>query len=133
VGACRAETPNFVFWQEQLVRTKFGGNKLDVSPQGRSHIHFKKSGDHISWNGVSTAVHNIIIGGMWIDHFGKTVIENHTTKETVRLHMHQCGWFGKNRYHCDATVLNANKKPTGFKLAGNWNDELRSADGSVLW
>mmetsp|Transcript_8675 Transcript_8675/g.26929 ORF Transcript_8675/g.26929 Transcript_8675/m.26929 type:complete len:793 (+) Transcript_8675:184-2562(+) len=133
VGACRAETPDFVFWQEQLVRTKFGGNKLDVSPQGRSHVLFKKTQEHVSWNGISTAVHNIIIGGMWIDHFGKTVIENHTTKETSHLHMHQCGWFGKNRYRCDAVVYGANKKPTGLSLEGLWNEQLQKPDGTVVW
>jgi hypothetical protein len=45
VGACRMESPNFIFWQEQGLKTKFGGNSLGCESVGALNVRLKKSGD----------------------------------------------------------------------------------------
>lgn len=45
---------------------------LYVSP-GSIHCIFEKSNNHYSWKKVTTTVHNIIVGKLWIDQVENTV------------------------------------------------------------
>eukprot|EP00975_Prorocentrum_lima_P052705 11045472-Prorocentrum_lima.AAC.1 len=41
-----------------------------VLPEGVSHLRLKAWGDHFSWTKVTTCIHNVVVGKMWIDNYG---------------------------------------------------------------
>mmetsp|Transcript_5517 Transcript_5517/g.8428 ORF Transcript_5517/g.8428 Transcript_5517/m.8428 type:complete len:758 (+) Transcript_5517:489-2762(+) len=133
IGACQLENENFLFYQDQAVKTKFGGNNLDVTPTGQSHVVLKKSNNHFTWRGVRTVVYNIIIGSMWVDHFGDTEVVSLSGGEKAKLKMNKCGWFSKGRYEVKATLYDANGKEQN-QLVGMWNAQLTEKKGGrVVW
>lgn len=79
VGASFLDSDQYEFWQEQGLKTKFTGNSLACESVGRMNVKLKKSGHIFSWEGIKTVVHNVILGSLWVDHYGDTEIKNHTT------------------------------------------------------
>lgn len=51
----------------------------------RLFMLFSLSSHFFSFSLLSTCAHNVIIGGMWVDHFGTLEIVNHTTGTCLRL------------------------------------------------
>ena len=52
---------------------------------GVAYVHFTKTGDYYSWRKVETYVNNIVVGKLWIDHYGRTTITNHKNKDYCEL------------------------------------------------
>ncbi|XP_023716745.1 oxysterol-binding protein 1 isoform X7 [Cryptotermes secundus] len=71
-------------WQEFTMASKFRGKYLQVIPLGMAHLEFS-SGDHYTWRKVTTTVHNIIVGKLWVDQHGDMDIVNH--KDGVKCHL----------------------------------------------
>lgn len=57
-------------WQEFTMTSKFRGKYLQVIPMGTAHVEFNSTGNRYSWRKVTTTVHNIIVGKLWVDHHG---------------------------------------------------------------
>lgn len=57
-------------WQEFTMTSKFRGKYLQVIPMGTAHVEFISTGNRYSWRKVTTTVHNIIVGKLWVDHHG---------------------------------------------------------------
>lgn len=57
-------------WQEFTMTSKFRGKYLQVIPMGMAHVEFLPSGNRYSWRKVTTTVHNIIVGKLWVDQHG---------------------------------------------------------------
>uniref|UniRef100_A0A669QZB9 Oxysterol-binding protein n=1 Tax=Phasianus colchicus TaxID=9054 RepID=A0A669QZB9_PHACC len=53
--------------QEIKITSKFRGKYLSIMPLGTIHCVFHASGNHYTWKKVTTTVHNIIVGKLWID------------------------------------------------------------------
>lgn len=85
VGASYLEGDNYEFWQEQGLKTKFTGNSLACESVGRMNVKLKKTGHMYSWEGIKTVVHNVIIGSIWIDHYGDTEIKNYSTGTSIKI------------------------------------------------
>jgi hypothetical protein len=56
----------------------------------------------------STSAHNIIIGGMWVDHYGTLEVINHTTKDKCVLKATRSGWLGAGRFEVQGEVVDGN-------------------------
>jgi hypothetical protein len=63
------------------VKSTFWGKCLVVTPLGYCHVILKKTGEHFSWKKVTTSVNNIIVGTLWIDHYGDLRVTNHSTND----------------------------------------------------
>ncbi|KAJ9599602.1 hypothetical protein L9F63_009919, partial [Diploptera punctata] len=72
-------------WQEFTMASKFRGKYLQVIPLGTAHLEFVSSGNHYTWRKVTTTVHNIIVGKLWVDQHGDMDIVNH--KDGVKCHL----------------------------------------------
>jgi len=66
-SAMHVEHKDWIFWQEFTPTSKFRGKYLQVIPHGTAHLKFNKTGYHYTWKKVTTTVHNIIVGKLWID------------------------------------------------------------------
>lgn len=79
ICAMHCEADGWVYWQECSFSSKFRGKYLEVIPTGLSHLVLKRSGDHFTWTKISTVVHNIIVGKLWVDQDGTLDITSHRT------------------------------------------------------
>ncbi|KAM9625439.1 oxysterol-binding protein 2 isoform 3-T3 [Morphnus guianensis] len=57
----------WTLWQEITIASKFRGKYLSIMPLGAIHLEFHSSGNHYVWRKVTSTVHNIIVGKLWID------------------------------------------------------------------
>jgi len=64
------------FWQNCCPTTNFLGNSIDLITHGHSHILFEDNNDHFFYTNPQTRIHNIILGTMWIEHYGELRIRN---------------------------------------------------------
>lgn len=67
---CEGKYGKWSCWQEFTMSTKFRGKYLQVIPLGNAYVEFHKSGNRYGWRKVTTTVHNIIVGKLWVDHHG---------------------------------------------------------------
>jgi len=110
IGASHAESDHFNYFQHYSVKTRFGGNSIPVEELGMHHVILKKFNDVFEWPGLKTVVHNVIIGRLWIDHFGELELVNQTTGDRATLEFKECGWFGKNRWEVSGNIYDAEGK-----------------------
>ncbi|KAI9098624.1 Oxysterol-binding protein-domain-containing protein [Phlyctochytrium arcticum] len=113
ISACYCESPDYTFWTEVNVTSKFWGKSMEIHPQGMCHVKLPvptpgatasddttpvQEFEHYSWKKVTTNVNNIIVGKLWIDHYGDMVVRNYRTGEeciiTFKPKNAGGGWFG---------------------------------------
>ncbi|KAF9107967.1 hypothetical protein BGX27_008533 [Mortierella sp. AM989] len=143
ISACFCESPNYNFYAEVDVKSKFWGKSFEVLPKGTSHVELKvpkvfaegseeiltdpddehKFIEHYSWTKVTTCVQNLIVGTPWIDNYGDMIITNHRSGETCKLTFKARGWRGKDAYEIRGFAMDAKGKEV-WEVAGRWNDRL---------
>jgi len=123
IGACHGENNNWKFWQSQCLKSKFGGNSLDCTCIGTNNVFLKKTQEHFKWEAVKTSVHNIIVGKVWLDHYGDLVVTNKNTGEQAIIHFKQCGWFSKGWHELEGDVFDSKNNPC-ISVVGKWNEAI---------
>jgi len=123
ISALHAENDDFILRQNVLVEAKFLGNSLDLRPQGRTYIHFKKSNDIIFFKSPNMRIRNIIIGGMWIEHYGKMIFQNIRTGDSCTIKFKKSGLFEGTRYDVSGNIVNSEGEKK-IRLNGFWNKVL---------
>nr|CAG8594925.1 4208_t:CDS:2 [Entrophospora candida] len=147
ISACYCESPNYDFFSEVDVKSKFWGKSFEALPQGISHARLKvlkecfptytnKSAEdfpangnpkafseHYSWKKVTTSVNNLMIGKPWIDHYGNMTITNHLTGDQCILTFKARGWRGKDAFEIRGVVKDKDDKEI-WEIAGRWNERL---------
>jgi len=108
---------------EMELKTKFKGNSTDVIVLGRNSFDVPKYGDHFTWGHFETSAYNVIIGGMWVDHYGEIEVKNEKTGDSCVLKLKKAGWLGSGRWEVQGEVKNAEGK-TRVLLSGKWNDNI---------
>ncbi len=127
IGAAWAESPNWTYWGESNVRSKFYGKSFDVAHLGTWFLKIRpKSGgkeDYYTWKKVTSSVIGIITGNPTVDHYGTMEITNHTTGEVALLDMKPRGWKASSAYHVNGKVMDADGN-VRFSMGGRWNSKL---------
>ncbi|KAL3895988.1 MAG: hypothetical protein SGCHY_004363 [Lobulomycetales sp.] len=151
ISACHCESTDYKFWTEVNVKSKFWGKSLEVHPMGVSHVALSVGDgmEHYSWKKVTTSVNNLIVGTLWIDHFGDMVIRNWRTGEeaTLTFKPKSTGsWFGwgsgaktpkageedlNSGGHIVGKVCDAAGK-IRFEIKGKWDSDLRAYNVSPV-
>ena len=62
-----------------------------------AHLLFKNSGNHYTWRKVTTTVHNIIVGKLWVDHHGEMDIVNHKNGDKCHLKYYAYSYFSSEK------------------------------------
>jgi hypothetical protein len=97
---------------------------LNVHPEGKNHLILKEFGDHFIWEKPYTNVHNIIVGKIYVEHYGKVEILNDRTGDKAILDFKKRGWFDRSSNDVTGEVLDSFgvKK---WKLEGKWNKGMK--------
>ncbi|XP_050666644.1 oxysterol-binding protein 1 isoform X2 [Leptidea sinapis] len=128
-------------WQEFTMTSKFRGKYLQVIPLGGAYAHFVHSGNKYTWRKVTTTVHNVIVGKLWVDHHGDMEIVGEAGPAAgyvAHLKYIPYGYFSKDTQRKVTGVI---KDPNGvprYVLQGYWDRSVEvapvtsaSADNSV--
>eukprot|EP01103_Thecamoeba_quadrilineata_P019817 TRINITY_DN8208_c0_g1_i1.p1 TRINITY_DN8208_c0_g1~~TRINITY_DN8208_c0_g1_i1.p1 ORF type:complete len:670 (-),score=130.01 TRINITY_DN8208_c0_g1_i1:129-2138(-) len=133
--AVHAESEHYTFWTDVIIKNKFWGNSLEVTPQGLLNLWFKDGNDHFVWNKVTTLVSNLFFGSPVLEHFGTMDIINKTTGDKCVIEFQKdsgSSWFGGNKGSKNVirgVVKNKNNQ-TIYQLNGWWNKELLVTNSS---
>uniref|UniRef100_A0A8C5EII4 Oxysterol-binding protein n=1 Tax=Gouania willdenowi TaxID=441366 RepID=A0A8C5EII4_GOUWI len=117
----------WTLWQEITIASKFRGKYLSIMPLGAIHLQFHSSGNHYVWRKVTSTVHNIIVGKLWIDQSGDIEIANHRTKETCQLKFSPYSYFSRDVPRKVTGVVADSNGQAHYILSGTWDDKMESA------
>ncbi|XP_061115990.1 oxysterol-binding protein 2 isoform X2 [Conger conger] len=117
----------WTLWQEITIASKFRGKYLSIMPLGAIHLQFHSSGNHYVWRKVTSTVHNIIVGKLWIDQSGDIDIVNHRTKETCQLKFSPYSYFSRDVPRKVTGVVTDGDRQAHYILSGTWDDKIESA------
>ncbi len=141
VSACYCDSPDYAFWTEVYVKSKFWGKSLELQPLGNCHVRLpvygnpKVTSEHFSWKKVTTCVNNLILGTLAIEHYGDMIITNHRTQETCIITFKPKdvgGWFiaSKEPTTLGGDIIGQVKDGKGvlkFELRGRWDEYLMAS------
>ncbi|KAI6235702.1 Oxysterol-binding protein [Aphelenchoides besseyi] len=122
-----AEGRKWIMYQDFTMTSRFRGKYLSVTPTGFTHIKFKNSGNHYTYRKITTTVHNIIVGKLWIDNHGETMIENHTTGDKCQLKFHAYSYFSSDKGHKVNGVVKDKKGVARRAVQGQWDKSIEMA------
>lgn len=123
IGACHAEADGWQFYQSQRLTTKFAGNRLDCQALGTNNVILPRFDERFKWEAVKTSVHNVVVGKVWMDHYGELTIRNLKTGDKAVIQFKQCGWFGKNWHEIEGQLYDSKGNPC-LNLWGKWNESV---------
>ena len=133
VAAMYAESANFgpnsgwSYWIEYSLTSKFRGKYMNVNPLGRVHVKFNATGHHYSWHKVTTTVHNIIVGKLWVDQSGDAEIVNHKTGDYCKHKYFAYSYFSRDTPRkVSGIIMDKNDKPY-YVVSGTWDSHMDCA------
>ena len=138
-----SEVPAYEFYGNIATRNKFTGSTMDVYPTGTHHIKLPNHGDHYTYTKITSCLHNIIVGSLWLEHHGTLEIKNEATGDVARLKFKPKGWGIFNKEEDDnvvGTITDKSNKVVMY-LAGKWEQSIslyfgkpdKTPPGRVLW
>ncbi|XP_054717712.1 oxysterol-binding protein 1-like [Uloborus diversus] len=125
--AQHCEGRGWVCWQEFTMSSKFRGKYLQIVPLGIAHLIFPASGHHYTWRKVTTFVHNIIVGKLWVDHHGEMEIVNHHTEDKCHLRFIPYSYFSREVPRKVTGVVTDPEGSAKFVLQGTWDHKMEVA------
>ncbi|TWU75151.1 hypothetical protein ED733_003524 [Metarhizium rileyi] len=127
VGAAWAESPNWDYWGESAVKSKFYGKSFDINPLGTWFLKLRPTAggkeELYTWKKVTSSVIGIITGNPTVDNYGPMEIKNWTTGEVAILDFKARGWKASSAYQISGKVLDADGH-VRVSLGGRWNSKL---------
>ncbi|XP_067915941.1 oxysterol-binding protein 1-like [Heterodontus francisci] len=110
--------------QEIAIASKFRGKYLSIMPLGSIHCTFHQSGNHYTWKKVTTTVHNIIVGKLWIDQSGEIDIINKKTGDKCHLKFAPYSYFSRDVARKVTGVVTDGTGKAHFILSGTWDEKM---------
>ncbi|XP_078681387.1 oxysterol-binding protein 1-like isoform X2 [Branchiostoma floridae x Branchiostoma belcheri] len=114
-------------WQEFTMTSKFRGKYLNIIPQGIAHLKFTATGNHYTWRKVTSIVHNIIVGKLWIDQSGEMDIVNHKTGDKCHLVYTPYSYFSRETPRKVTGVVTDKEGQAHYVLSGTWDKKIEYA------
>ncbi|KAM8879234.1 oxysterol-binding protein 1-like isoform 3-T5 [Spinachia spinachia] len=110
--------------QEITLASKFRGKYLSIMPLGSIQCLFDKSDNHYSWKKVTTTVHNIIVGKLWIDQSGEIDVVNHKTGDRCHLKFAPYSYFSRDVPRKVTGVVTDKEGKAHYVLSGTWDEKM---------
>uniref|UniRef100_V5G398 Oxysterol-binding protein 1 n=1 Tax=Anoplophora glabripennis TaxID=217634 RepID=V5G398_ANOGL len=116
-------------WQEFTMTSKFRGKYLQVIPLGIAHVEFVGSGNKYSWRKVTTTVHNIIVGKLWVDQHGDMEIIGKGSALGIKCHLKYIpySYFTRDTQRRVKGVVMDASGSVKWIITGTWDDQVEIA------
>eukprot|EP00128_Syssomonas_multiformis_P000660 Colp12_sorted_trinity150504_noHs@23954 len=123
VAAFHARGNDWIFEEGFSMNSKFRGKYLQVTPTGMSRVTFTKLNEVYTWKKVTTTIHNIIIGKLWIDQSGDMEILSSNGEKCV-LKYYEYSYMNSDRQRrVEGKVYDKNGK-AAFDVYGRWDEKI---------
>jgi len=122
--AQHCEGKKWMCWQEFTMTSKFRGKYLQVVPMGIAHCQFPESGNHYTWRKVTTTVHNIIVGKLWIDQHGDMDITNHNDGTKCKLTYIPYSYFTRDVQRKVTGCVTDKNGVAKWLIKGTWDGQI---------
>lgn len=129
MAAIHCEGRGWNCWQEFTMTTKFRGKYLQVVPLGTAHVEFTATGNRYSWRKVTSTVHNIIVGKLWVDNHGDMEITGKKGAAGIKCHLKYSpySYFAKeSQRRVKGAVVNKAGE-VKWVLNGTWDNKMEIA------
>lgn len=129
MAAIHCEGRGWNCWQEFTMTTKFRGKYLQVVPLGTAHVEFTATGNRYSWRKVTSTVHNIIVGKLWVDNHGDMEITGKRGAAGIKCHLKYSpySYFAKeSQRRVKGAVVNRAGE-VKWVLNGTWDAKMEIA------
>ncbi|XP_050689095.1 oxysterol-binding protein 1-like [Eriocheir sinensis] len=113
-------------WQEFAMSSKFRGKYLQIIPLGIAHLEFRSSGNHYTWRKVSTTVHNMIVGKLWLDNHGEMEIVNHHTGDKCCLKFVPYSYFSRETPKKVTGYVVDSEGTLKWFITGMWDEKIEA-------
>lgn len=115
-------------WQEFTMTSKFRGKYLQIIPLGSAQVDFIKSGNKYSWRKVTTTVHNIIVGKLWVDQHGDMEITGKDSAAGINCQLKYIpySYFTRDSQRRVKGVV-MDKGNVKWVINGTWDDQVEIA------
>ncbi|CAG9854060.1 unnamed protein product [Phyllotreta striolata] len=119
------EGKNWVCWQEFTMTSKFRGKYLQVIPLGNAQVEFN-DGNKYSWRKVTTTVHNIIVGKLWVDQHGDMEITGNGNAAGIKciLKYIPYSYFSKDSQRRVKGVVIDTDGNVKWVVNGTWDNQV---------
>jgi hypothetical protein len=116
-------------WQEFTMTSKFRGKYIQVVPLGFAHVEFPGSGNKYSWRKVTTTVHNIIVGKLWVDHHGDMEIIGERAAKGYKCHLKYLpySYFARDTQRRVKGIVMNPSQQVKWVLNGTWDSKMELA------
>ncbi|TKR77101.1 hypothetical protein L596_018135 [Steinernema carpocapsae] len=121
-AAHHAEGKQWNMHQDFSMKTLFRGKFLSVTPVGFTHVEIGRN--HYSYEKITTTVHNIIVGKLWIDNHGEMQITNHTTGEKMTVKFHAYSYFSRDAPRRVSGFAKDSSGKVQWLIRGHWDSHL---------
>eukprot|EP00123_Amoebidium_parasiticum_P017727 comp23964_c0_seq1/m.42459 comp23964_c0_seq1/g.42459 ORF comp23964_c0_seq1/g.42459 comp23964_c0_seq1/m.42459 type:complete len:776 (-) comp23964_c0_seq1:853-3180(-) len=127
IAAMHTETEDWEMIQQFSMDSKFRGKYMQIVPTGISCIKFKRTGEKYTWTKVTTTVHNIIVGKLWIDQSGEMQITDHTTGDVCKLTYVPYSYFSREPARQVKGTVEDRTGRVHYVLEGTWDRHMAFA------
>ncbi|KAK9874161.1 hypothetical protein WA026_002516 [Henosepilachna vigintioctopunctata] len=114
-------------WQEFTLTSKFRGKYLQIIPLGSSTCEFNDSKNRYTWRKVTTTVHNIIVGKLWVDQHGEMEIIGKGNAKGLKCHLKYIpySYFGRDSQRRVKGVVMDASDNVKWVIDGTWDDQVQ--------
>eukprot|EP00898_Chlorokybus_atmophyticus_P002870 jgi/Chlat1/3584/Chrsp234S03569 len=128
VSAAHASGKGWTYTSTVWVKNAFWGKSLELIPKGTCRVHLEAWGEHYTWQKVTSCVHNIVMGTMWLEHYGEMLVTNHETGDKCIMKLHKAGFSGGKLARVTGTVLPGRNGAIARRMTGRWDDVIDVID-----
>ncbi|XP_052861291.1 oxysterol-binding protein 1 isoform X3 [Anopheles cruzii] len=116
-------------WQEFTMTSKFRGKYIQIVPLGYAHVEFPATGNRYTWRKVTTTVHNIIVGKLWVDNHGEMEIFGERNAKGVKCHLKYLpySYFTRDTQRRVKGVVMDNANQVKWVINGTWDSKIEIA------
>jgi hypothetical protein len=137
ISAAHCDSETFTYYTSAHIKSTFWGKSLELKPMTSSHLILKKHNDHYVYNQPTTALQNILLGKLYVDHYGDMNFQNATNGDHGVLTMTKRGWNDRNAYEAEGYVKDSRGEIV-YRLKGRWDKSLiavheETKEETVLW
>ncbi|XP_050094215.1 oxysterol-binding protein 1 isoform X3 [Anopheles aquasalis] len=116
-------------WQEFTMTSKFRGKYIQIVPLGYAHVEFPATGNRYTWRKVTTTVHNIIVGKLWVDNHGDMEIFGERNAKGVKCHLKYLpySYFTRDTQRRVKGVVMDSANQVKWVINGTWDSKIEIA------
>lgn len=96
VSAYHVESKSFTRFGAVNPRLKWWGKSIEIVPDGTITLTLKNHNEIYTWSNVTCCVHNIIVGSLWFEQYGKMEINCNQSDYKAVIEFKSAGWSGKH-------------------------------------